>query len=549
MFEWLQMSLGQFTHFHFLRPWWLLALLPMFFTLRYLWLANNPVGQWEKVIAQPLLKVMLVTQGRASWFNPVSLSLLLVFIGVIAVAGPTWKQQSSPFSEDIAALVIALDVSSSMEQEDVQPSRLQRAKQKIHDLLVLRAGGRVGLIVYAGSAHSVIPLTNDTDVINNFLSAITPEIMPRRGKFPEKALPIAQQMLADTPVPGTILMVGDGISARTQTDFSQYFSKQQHQLLVLGIGRDEMVEGGEDSFLPLETKALTKLANKNKGYYQPLSLNKYDVQQLNRRINSHIVIVEDGSRPWVDAGYYLIYPLALIMLLWFRRGWTLHWCIFLVFSSALISPSPVMASDSFFADRFMTLWLTPDQQGRYYLEKGDYKTAATKFENIAWRGIAYYRAENFKAAQEMFSRIETAEGYFNLANAQAHGRHYVLAVKTYNQLLKIKPEHKEARKNRDKIQSIIDEINLLSASQRAEDGDSSKELADDEPQTADGDERQDFIERQVEQLSAQQILMDEQMNELWMRQVQKDPSGFLSVKFQMQLQSQSNSHSQGESFE
>jgi Ca-activated chloride channel family protein len=243
----------------------------------------------------------------------------------------------------------------------------------------------------------------------------------------------------------------------------------------------------------------------------------------------------------VDAGYYLLFPMALLMLLWFRKGWTLHWCLVLVVISSLTSPAPAIADESMtdnwnLAVRFISLWLTPDQQGRYYMEKGDYKTAATRFESIAWRGIAYYRAENFKAAAEMFSRIDSVEGYFNLANAQAHGRNYVSAVKTYNRVLKLDPGHAGALKNRDLIQKIIDEINLMSASQKAEDSDSSRELGDDEPQTADGAERQDFIEREVEQLSAEQVLLDEQVNDLWMQQVQKDPSRFLGVKFHMQLQ-------------
>ena len=78
----------------------------------------------------------------------------------------------------------------------------------------------------------------------------------------------------------------------------------------------------------------------------------------------------------------------------------------------------------------------------------------------------------------------------------------------------------------------------MSASQKAEESDSSNELGDDEPQTADGAERVDFVEREVQQLSAEDVLLDEQMNELWMRQVQKDPSRFLGVKFYMQLQRQ-----------
>lgn len=553
MFDWLpfdlqQLGLQQLAHFHLLRPWWLLAFIPLFLTLRYLWGARNPVGRWRKVIAPHLLKVMLVRHGRANWFNPVSLSMLVVILSIVALTGPTWKQQPSPFSEDIAALIIALDVSSSMQQQDVQPSRLARAKQKIHDLLALRPGGRVGLIVYAGSAHSVIPLTNDADVINNFLNAITTEMMPRKGKFPERALPIAEQMLQDSPVPGTILLIGDGVSPNTGTAFSNYFSKRQHQLLVLGIGTDSLAEAetevgaaADEAYLPLETAALKKLASDNDGYYQSLTLEKDDVKSLNRRIDNYLVIVDDGSRPWVDAGYYLLFPMALLMLLWFRKGWTLHWCLVLVFISSLASPAQVMADESVtdgwnLGVRFMSLWLTPDQQGRVYMEKGDYKTAATRFESIAWRGIAYYRAENFKAAAEMFSRIDTAEGFFNLANAQAHGRNYVSAVKTYDMVLKIDPGHAGALKNRDMIQKIIDDINMMSASQRAEDSDSSRELGEDEAQTADGAERQDFIEREVEQLTAEQVLLDEQVNDLWMQQVQKDPSRFLGVKFHMQLQ-------------
>ena len=551
MFDWLPFDLQQLSYFHLLRPWWLLAFIPLFWALWHLWGARNPVGRWRKIIAPHLLNVMLVRHGRAGWFNPVSLSMLVIILSIAALAGPTWKQQPSPFSEDIAALIIALDVSSSMQQQDVQPSRLARAKQKIHDLLALRPGGRVGLIVYAGSAHSVIPLTNDADVINNFLNAITTDMMPRKGKFPEKALPIAEQMLQDSPVPGTILLIGDGVSADTEAAFKRYFSTRQHQLLVLGVGTDSLAESdmaADGAYLPLETAALSKLASTNDGYFQSLTLDKEDVKSLNRRIDNYLVIVDDGSRPWVDSGYYLLFPMALLMLLWFRKGWTLHWkgwtlhwCLVLVVISSMASPTQVMADESVADDwnlaaRFMSLWLTPDQQGRFYMEKGDYKTATRRFEDIAWRGVAYYRAENFKAAAEMFSRIDTAEGFFNLANAQAHGRSYVLAVKTYDKVLKIDPGHAGALKNRNMIQKIIDDINMMSASQKAEDSDSSRELGEDEPQTADGAERQDFIEREVEQLTAEQILLDEQVNDLWMQQVQKDPSRFLGVKFHMQLQ-------------
>lgn len=544
MFDLSAINMQQFAHFHFLRPWWFLILLPLLLSLWFLWTAKDPMARWKQSIAPHLLKAMLVRHGGSSWFNPISMSVVLVLLGTLTLAGPSWKQQASPFSKDIAPLIVLLDASSSMEQEDVQPSRLERAKHKMQDLMDLRPGGRVGLIVYAGTAHSVIPLSDDPDVVKNFLNAVSTKMMPRPGKFPEKALPLADQMLEDSPVPGTILMIGDGISPRTSEAFKQYFEAQPHQLLVLGMGLD-LVELASDeaaeavaAVTPLESQALKQLAADSDGYYQSLTLDQKDVIQLNRRINNYLVIVDDGSLPWLDAGYYLLYPLAFLFLLWFRKGWTLQWCLLLLMAGVGTYTPPVHAQTSVDASwRFADLWMTPDQQGSYYMSKGDYQTAAQRFSDISWRGVAYYRDENFAAAVEMFSRIETADGYFNMGNALAHGRNYVKAVQAYDNALALDPEHAPASKNKAFIQSIIDQINQMSQSQQAEDGvDRSKELGEDEPQTADGVEKKEFGVEEAQQFTAEQILLDEEMNEIWMRQVQKDPARFLRVKFQMQLQ-------------
>lgn len=545
MFEWLQLFKVHWVHFHFLRPWWILLLVPYLFCLFYLYKAGSPGQKWRHMIAPHLLSAMLLNPGRNSWFNPLNTSVVCSVLMIVALAGPSWKQQPSPFSEDVAPLVIVLDVSASMLQQDVQPTRLQRAKHKVQDLLALRPGGQVGLIVYAGSAHSVIPLTNDADVIDNFLAAIKHQMMPRQGKFPEKALPLADAMLQQAPVPGTLLLMADGVSPNSHAAYQEYFTAQPHQLLVLGVGlemqNDTDSADSENLTLPLERAALEKLAAAAQGFYQSLTLDKTDVEGLNKRINNFLVIVDDNSRPWVDAGYYLLFPLALLMLLWFRKGWTLQWCVVLMLVSGLLTPAGVHADVGGRSTwRFLDLWLTADQQGQYYLRKGDYKTAAQRFENIAWRGIAYYRAENFKAAAYMFARIETVQGLFNLANAQAHSRQYLLAVKTYDKVLARDPEHESAQKNRRMIQSIIDNINLQSASQQPESSDSQRELGEDDTQTADGAERKEVFLREQQQLTAEQLLMDEKMHETWMRQVQKDPSRFLSVKFQMQLQQGNN---------
>ncbi|MBL4796991.1 MAG: VWA domain-containing protein [Oleispira sp.] len=571
MMDWFIFDFSQLANFHLLRPLWLLAMIPLAWTIYHLWYARSPFAKWQTVISPILIKAMRVRHGSARIINPLNVFMGSAILVVIILSGPSWKQQASPFSEDLSALVIVLDASTSMEQKDVQPSRLERAKQKIEDLLLLRPGGRVGLIVYAGSAHSVIPLTNDIEVVRNFLKSITSKMMPKAGKFAEKALPIADKMLsgnstAGLEIKGTVALFTDGIGPDTNAAFKGYFSQNQHQLLILGIGQDSSHQTQIDAgMIPLETAALKALADNSGGYYQALSLDKADVKYLNRRVNSHLVIVDDGTRPWLDAGYYLIYPLIFLMLFWFRKGWTLNWTL-IVMLAVLYSPaSEVMAQDSItnngmakkeqdsvmasLEDHFLRLWLTPDQLGQYYMWLGNYAAAARSFDNIPWRAIALYRGENFIGAAEMFSRIDSIEGHFNLANAWAHSRNYIKAVKSYNDVLKLDKKNKQepnsiynralkssALKNRDKIQQIIDEINLLSASQQAESSDSSRDLTDDQPQTADGAERSDFNQREVEPLTAEDILLDESVSDLWMRQVQKDPSQFLSIKFHMQLE-------------
>jgi Ca-activated chloride channel family protein len=521
-------ALGQL---HFLRPWWLLGIPIGIACMVYLSRERDSIGKWAPIIAPHLARAMLVRGTRGHRLNPVSVSTIILLLGIIALAGPSWQRQPSPFVEDKAVLVITLDLSGSMKQRDVQPSRLERARQKIEDLIKLRAGARTGLIVYAGSAHSVIPLTNDPDILRNFLAAVEPDMMPRAGKFAERALPIADRMLRDSELPGTILVVADSIGPRTEQAYSDYFSQNDHQLLVLGIGRQAGDKGIGDKDIPLQREALKSLARAAGGYYQDLSLDTGDVERLNRRINQHLLNVEDSSRPWVDFGYYLLFPLAFIFLIGFRKGWTLHWGLAAVIVLAAGTSPNAHADDG----RFIDLWLTPDQQGRYYFERGDYGTAAQRFQDTPWRGVAYYLDENFSAAAETFAQIESAEGLFNLANAWAQSQNYVYAVRAYDRLLALEPDHPGALKNRAIVQTIIDDINRMSESQQGEPGEQSKELGD-EPLRAEGADKEEWGKKEIVQLSADEILADERIRELWLRQVQQDPSTFLSIKFLMQLQ-------------
>lgn len=185
---------------------------------------------------------------------------------------------------------------------------------------------------------------------------------------------------------------------------------------------------------------------------------------------------------------------------------------------------------------FADLWLTKDQQGQWLFKQGKFDKASKVFMNTRWQAFSAYGAENFKDSATLYSQFNDKEDLLAQANALAHGREYVKARDMYQQILNTFPRYKAAQTNLAIVQAIIDEINLLSASQKSEQGESSKELGD-EPETADGAERQDGPPQEIEQLSSEQLLLDDNLNEMWLRQVQKNPERFLSQKFYLQLSS------------
>ncbi len=222
------------SDFHFLRPHllWLLipAVLILIAQLRQLDLRSR----WLKVMAPALLDALLVNRGGESKSRPVYLFVITITLGIVALAGPTWKREQSPFTEDIASLVIVLKVTPSMDSEDLQPRRIERSVYKIHDLLNLRSGARTALIAYAGSAHLVMPMTSDATIIESFAAELSPELMPVEGNDVEAALSLAGQVLEQSGQPGSILLITDDLDPVQMKQINEQRARGAAAPVVLG---------------------------------------------------------------------------------------------------------------------------------------------------------------------------------------------------------------------------------------------------------------------------------------------------------------------------
>jgi len=545
-------------NFHFIRPFWLLAFVPflLFFVVNF----RIKKAQQQGMKYFPAHLLTALTVGEQGWKKllPLKLWAVAMTLAIIIAAGPTWLRQASPFGEDTAPLVIVLDVSASMLQKDIQPSRLIRAKQKISDLLVLREGGSTALVVYAGSAHTAMALTRDKGVFTPLLEAVSPKIMPRDGKFAEYSLAQITGLLAPERAkgnPGSVLLVTDGVGNDTQTQFSDYFNNDFNNgeqtltpplLLVLGVGDTE-----KPVRMPFEPKSLQSLANSASGYYHPITFDNSDVEWINNNIQQFMLLSNDSAQPWADMSYGLVFLLVTVFLFWFRRGWTIHWHInslLLVVLLTSLPSQPVTAKTVSTANQvteikadewhFADLWMTADQQGQYYFNRGDYAQAAVRFHDPMWKASAYYLAEEFSLAHRYFMRVDSLEAQFGAASALAQDREYIAARNLLTDIVKADPDFQGASHNLAIVQKIIDDINRQSESQANTEDEASKELGD-EPQTSDGADETVAKELVIkEKYDAEQLLQDDELNQAWMKRVQGNPERFLATKFHQQLSEQ-----------
>ena len=311
---------------HLLRPEWLWAVVPL---VAILVAAARQSAQvrWKRIIAPHLLEHLLVRPEGRFRASPLTLFAGTGLAATLALAGPTWRQEPSPFSEDRAPLVVALELTPRMLATDLQPSRLERAKQKIRDLAELRRGARTGLVVWAGTAHLVVPLSDDPAAIEAFVADLDPSLMPAVGLEPSAALERAAELLDRDGTPGTVLFVAAGIPERAVADLVEFSAERRDQLQVLAMATQAGGMTPDGTRSALDRSALQVVSDQTGAVITLATVDASDVERVARRAQRHLETAqqEDDEGRWRDEGWWLVWPVALVTALWFRRGWSIRW--------------------------------------------------------------------------------------------------------------------------------------------------------------------------------------------------------------------------------
>ena len=304
------------TNFHFLRPEWFFAFLPLLVCWFFLGRRQRQQQAWS-TICDPHLLAHLVRDVGKSKRQAASFSLFIsIFCVIVSLAGPCWSKFPVPTYHSIIPRVIVLDMSDAMLAHDLAPDRFTRAKFKLHDLLTREENiGQLGLVVFTDEPFIVSPLTDDAKTIDVLLQSLTLDAMPVNGYRLDLALNQAAQLIVQAGFnQGQILV----LTAETPN--------------VSAIDKAAMLsrDGMNISVIPIRAKTTAtnplfeRLATAGGGIMMPLSDNRNDLDawlQLKTQQHSDYLRDHENLPVWRDEGRWFLIPALLLMLPVFRRGW------------------------------------------------------------------------------------------------------------------------------------------------------------------------------------------------------------------------------------
>ena len=576
--------------FHFLRAGWILLipisiLLIFFFKRRML-----TIGNWEKLIDKRLLPYVMsrrqLSDNQYKWW----LISLISVLSIIALAGPTWERIEQPSFRTDQSLVIALDLSRSMNAQDITPNRLTRAKLKILDILERRQGAQVALIVYSANAFTVTPLTSDTDTIIALINSIDTSIMPSRGSYPALAIDKGLQLLNQASVSnGEIILVTDGGITSDSFSSAQKLRDEGYRLSALGIGSMNGApipnetggfitdSTGQITISRLEVDDLKDLVEIGGGSYTSITSNDQDIDTLLSEVYSAVRESDDSvtTDQWKEFGPWLLLIVVPFGSLLFRKGWVF------VF---LLTIMPI--DNSVYALDWNDLWKTRDQQAKEAMESGDYDKAIELFEDSEWLAAAHYKAGNYRQSANGYNNNSNIDHLYNHANSLAKIGQFEEAIENYEQVIAEEPNSEDALYNLNLLKDLLSDQSSeennddSQSSEEASTGEQSQQQNGDESEqsdnegnskTGDSDDESDAnpnqklsneedieaiekeLERAAEENSNQEPQQEDnnesgiegrmaqeqqQAMEQWLRRIPDDPGGLLRRKFRYQYQRQ-----------
>ena len=452
-----------------------------------------------------------------------TLNVLGFLFLILALAGPRFGTHLVKAEREGIDVVIALDTSLSMLAEDMKPNRLERAKQEMIDLIKGLQGDRVGLVVFAGDAFALCPLTVDYDAALMFVRSVDVDIVPEPGtavgKAIEKSIALFEESERRDRV---IILVTDGESHEGDPSAAARNAREKRiRIYAIGIGNPagELIpvrgtgggiEGykkdrsGETVLTRLDERALRQVAEASQGKYLPATREGLELKVLyneisgmeKRKIKGEFVErAKDRFPIFIGAALFFF---LLDVLLTFRSGnralrqsRTLHTGV----AARLIGPGLLLVMAAILvmpgAARAKKVDHGKVKAGNGYYRAGQYDKALYLYQQALGdstdpardpQGVLYnlgntlYMMQQFPEALEQYglslSEDTTLSGrmLYNRGNTLVKHGQLQDAVESYVQSLRYLPDDEEARHNLEVALRMLQQQQQQQQQQQPQDG-------------------------------------------------------------------------------
>ncbi len=561
-------SIKEFAHinweqFHFLRPVFLWILIPVAIILLLNIVTNRNQIKWQSVIAPHLRKYVIQkgSEGLRKWMQ--LLTMITLSLAVLGMAGPTWKEVEVPGKILETPIVVVLDLSQSMMATDIQPSRLERAKFKLSDFIDANPRARIALVGFSGSAHTIVPLTNDYKIIKSHMSTLTPNVMPFYGSNLEATLDLTDTIINVTSAPATLILFSDDFDKSTFDVLQTFANSGTTKIEIMPFntivganvpsynGKGFLKNKGKNVHSKLNTDILNRLDAIENITVHSLTLDNSDMELLAKKIADNIEFKEQDQEKeddWEDHGLVLIIPFVIVVLISFRKGWVLYSLIFMMTLSSCSENTS-----------FKDLWYTKDYQGQQLLNNGEFAMAGDIFDDPLQSGVAYYKAKNYDAAIAAFSKDTTAMGAYNLGVTYFANGDYAAAELAFGNAVELDPEMENAKNNMQVSKHLLggeNEVNPEDAEEAPEKGQAQNEQNKSPEDLSGGGQeatKKQMEKERLEETVNTDVRKGKELEEVpdnfesgkgdpsqkvLMRKVDDDPALFLKRKFKHQVKEQ-----------
>lgn len=510
---------------HFSHPEWLFGLI----FIPIAWFILKPAfasHKLEAFIDRHLLPFLLVGKEKeknSRWKNLALWSLVWTCL-LLALSGPRFSFKEVDVLAPGQNLVIALDLSESMNADDVKPSRLKLAKLKIEDLINSHEAVKIGLIAFAKDPHMISPLTEDKETIRSYLPSISTDLVHVQGSRLTETLAMAENMLqSEAGSHKAILLITDG-------GFEDSISESGIKIHVIGMGTQEgsllkdpkgnvLKKAGTPVLSKLEKEKLVEITKLSQGRY----FDSYQDVDILEKATAETV--DKKTRVWDEHFYLFLFPVLPFFLIWFRRGYITYGLLML-----LIPSSDLKA----FSEHFKN----SNERAKDAFDAGDYGTACSLFDDCYQKGVCYYKLGDFENAELMFKQTSDAYNLGNSLAKQMTKEKLTEALAAYDEVLDKDPEHTRAKENREIVKKLLEEQEQQDK-QDNQDQDKQDQDKQDEQDSQDKKEDQqkedpkDQQDRQDKQDRQEKDCKDQDAD-LWLDRIQNDPKAFLKNKFQIE---------------